>query len=233
MRYVYLAGPMTGLPYQKALSWRTAFVDGWHRRIHDHPRDRYDSALRDVEFLDPLRGLVATYGNEATIYDKGEFPATAEYGRQRDMMDIRRSDIVVVSGLTEVQRVSIGTMMECGMAMAWGKPLLLVGRGLYHSIHDHPWLQTTTFRAHDTEQGVELLRYLLMGGRPDEGPEKEPSYANYDRGPSGWNIVPLARSVETEPNTLSPGRVAAELVGGGDVREAYPALTPVAHRTES
>ena len=234
-RYVYLAGPMTGIPNDKARDWRQAIIEGFDAFKRDASLRTGDAGVLDVTFLDPLRGLVATHGHDRTIYDKGEFPATAEYGRQRDMMDIRRCDLVIVGGLDTGNRVSIGTMMEMGMCMAWGKPMILQAVGLTHTLHGHPWvMQGTQFRTHNPEDTVKLLHYLMMERNSSPDPEREPDYA-YSRAPNSdsgaGTVVPLGRTPEAQPDPIRPASVAGRLDTDRGVRQADPAILPQPHRT--
>ena len=116
MLTVYLAGPITGMTYSRAVDWREEF-------------GLMNSRIRT---LSPMRGkdyLKQEFGDKA-------LPGTVDYRRShvmstddaiyaRDLWDVRRSDVVVANFLGAKERSS-GTTFELGFARALGKLIILV-----------------------------------------------------------------------------------------------------------
>jgi hypothetical protein len=205
---------MSHVAYAKARSWRADVIGLWDSVIAQNVEDGHMD-LMNVAFLDPLRGLVKKTNN--LIDPMGAFPATAENGRQRDMMDIKRADLIVVGGLDGAPRVSIGTMIEWGMALAWNKPICLIASaGLVLSAHDHPWLRRAEFVVPSAGEAVELMRYLFTELDSEDDPEKEPEYGDDPKSGGGEKVVSLvprrteaqSRAASADPMVVGVGTVS-------------------------
>lgn len=130
-RYVYLAGPISGLTYDEATDWR------------ENDTFCFDIECSGFTPLSPMRG-------KEQFRDAGRLASTFENDGAavaRDLYDIRRSDVVLVN-LLHAKRVSIGTMCELGYAHALAKFIIVVmnptvlkdNRGLEYkadALHDH------------------------------------------------------------------------------------------------
>ncbi len=128
MRCVYLAGPITGLTFRGASRWRAEFTEALKRanESHRYPRTTHLhplSPMRDKDqfICDPRQVLPSTW-------DEGKAAV------HRDLLDIRRSDAVLVN-LLGASRVSLGTMCELGYAYAERKFILVVMEP--DNPHDH------------------------------------------------------------------------------------------------
>lgn len=130
MKTAYLAGPICGLTFAEANAWRnrvTAQLPGW-------------------DCLSPLRGKehLAGVGPLTDNFDGGMAAV------EQDLMDIRRSDVVLVNFAGASDRASIGTAAEIGFACALQggvrvlpprcKPHILVVLG-DHNVHDHVFVR--------------------------------------------------------------------------------------------
>lgn len=148
---VYLAGPMSGHSGGYC-SWRTKEFEQYRRK--------------DVVALDPMRGkdFLKDASSIETHYD--HILGTPQFIIERDHNDVKICDLVFVN-LLGAKRVSIGTMVELGWAMAYRKPIILVMEAM-GNIHDHPMV-TQTFHAHrayDLLTGIGLLNLYLPSMEP-------------------------------------------------------------------
>lgn len=118
---VYLAGPMSGLPFDECRKWRDRAT-------------KYLSRLRDARtkaplyhVLNPLRGHAEDLrGKECTpCYD--DVSAEKEDIR-RDRYDVARADILLadLTDAEKVGRASIGTVCELDQAHVQGKFIIVV-----------------------------------------------------------------------------------------------------------
>lgn len=106
---VYLSGRIYGLTYAQATGWRDAVASAlWHSGI---------------EVYDPMRGKEELAAVEEMPHelDNPTFSKPAMF--TRDLLDITRSDIVLVYNIPPVGR---GTMFEMGYAYAHNIPIVLV-----------------------------------------------------------------------------------------------------------
>lgn len=111
---VYLCGPMVGLTVEESGSWRReaeSFLNGCFFQVYN--------PMRHVPALDPDVKLRSYYGRceEVGLADK---------------YNLKMSDVV----LCKLDRPSIGTAFELGMARALGKTI--VAFGVSSAALDHP-----------------------------------------------------------------------------------------------
>lgn len=149
MKYhVYLAGPISGLTYDGAQSWR----DEVKAKIHP-----------DIKTLSPLRGkeYLKLRGPLEGAYDN--FPMSTDQGlTARDRYDCTRADIVLFN-LLGASRISIGTMVEMGWADAARRPAILVIENKGNP-HDYPMIrQICQFRVDNLEDGIKIVEAILVG----------------------------------------------------------------------
>lgn len=111
---VYLSGPIAGLNYEQArYGWRATVATQLHEGITVLSPMRHEGHLAEVKgALDPAGQLDHFFSGARIIFEK-------------DLLDIERSDIVLVN-LLGATRVSIGTVAEIGMAAVLGKKIILV-----------------------------------------------------------------------------------------------------------
>ena len=114
---VYMAGIMLGGEFQKPT------VD-WRYRVRKHYENWKEQGAYEIRFLDPWNGEVdAEIDNEGLTNDK----VNSKTIFKGDKMAIQKADIIVANfNQYGSKRPSVGTYMECGMALAWDKPLILI-----------------------------------------------------------------------------------------------------------
>lgn len=155
MSRVYLSGPMTGVAYDEAETWRDQIQDVSRRKLH-----RLDRDPGLVDFFSPLRGE-ASLAETPIIGDEADYV----FRRKEDMVirdywDTVNADIVIVN-LLGATRVSIGTMIEVAWAWDHRIPMIFImeDRGC---LHDHPMVRAMrTFRVESFDAAVDALFVLL------------------------------------------------------------------------
>jgi len=106
---VYLAGPISGISYEKAVGWRRIATQ----------------RLAPIRCLSPMRGKTYLSSEEA-IADSYDTPLSCARGiLTRDHWDVLRCG-VVLANLLGAERVSVGTVCEIAWAHAYRKPVVLV-----------------------------------------------------------------------------------------------------------
>jgi hypothetical protein len=105
---VYLCGPITGDHIDH--EWRNCAT------AHLVTRGR-------IRVLDPLRGKEPRCIENQGLFYKGVL-ASVILG-DRDAADIKQADLILAHFPYNPPRQSIGSLMEMGMAHAWGKPIIL------------------------------------------------------------------------------------------------------------
>jgi nucleoside 2-deoxyribosyltransferase len=131
---VYLAGPITGLTYKQATAWR----------------DRVTSELAPgILTISPLRGI----GPPDVVFDACPVGTVG-----RDLYDIRRCDLVLAN-LSKAAKVSKGTLVEIGYALALHKPVIVAINGF----HDHPFVvEPALYVVDELEKAIMLAKVVLM-----------------------------------------------------------------------
>ncbi len=133
--HVYLAGPITGVLYDVATSWRDRAI----RYLDEH----------GIVGLSPMRG---TQGPNQSLNTSAAITTRAR-------SDLMRSDAVLVN-LLNSKTVSIGTMIELGWADAWRKPVVLVIEP--DNIHQHSIVGTLAgFCVETLDEGLWLIRQIV------------------------------------------------------------------------
>ena len=143
---IYLAGPISGLTYYGSEEWRHDFKENVSSLIACY------SPLRTKEFLAHEGIIEDSYSTSPLSTDRGIMT--------RDHHDCKHADLVVMNFL-DVDRVSIGTVMEAAWAFAYGKPLIaILPKG---SVHDHPMIrEAITFPADNVAHAVALTHAVLL-----------------------------------------------------------------------
>jgi nucleoside 2-deoxyribosyltransferase len=145
---VYLSGPITGLNYDDGNYWR----DQVTARLNDN-----------ITPLNPLR-CKEWARKHGIIYDtmgRGHpWMATDEFIGTRDHWDTVRSELVLVNLLGALQ-VSVGTVLEIGMAHARGVPIILVMED-EGNCHEHGMIRAySTMRFNNLDAAVDCVNALL------------------------------------------------------------------------
>ena len=144
---VYLAGPISGLTYDGAQSWRKVVTDTLAPDITCY------SPLRQKHYLRSEGTLEQSYTCHELSTDRGIMT--------RDHWDCMTSD-VVFANLLGATRISIGTVMELAWAFAYRKPLIVVMEP-ENNAHEHPMIREALgYRVDSLERGVEIARALLL-----------------------------------------------------------------------
>lgn len=146
-RTVYLAGPISGLTYDGAQSWRDAVKDALAPRIHAY------SPLRAKQHLRAHGVLEQSYETSPLSTDRGI--------NTRDHHDCMTCDLIFCY-LLGAPRISVGTVMEVAWAFAYRKPLVLVMEPT-GNLHDHPMLRECVgFRTNDLDEAIQITRSILL-----------------------------------------------------------------------
>jgi nucleoside 2-deoxyribosyltransferase len=145
---VFTSGPITGLSYGDATNWR------------EYVREQL--APYNIEAVSPLRHK-EYLTEELSIEDRYEKStlSTAKAISYRDRFDALRCDVVLTNVLG-TSKVSIGTMIETGIAAASMKPNILVIEN-ESNIHHHAMLETYCGWVVPTlDEGIEVVKALLL-----------------------------------------------------------------------
>ncbi len=155
---IYLAGPITGLPYGEARNgWREAFVK---LMADQSPHIECFSPMRAKEFLEGEQSLQCT-GEE--LESLGVALASPRGILTRDFNDVTNRDAMIACFLG-AQRVSIGTVWEIGVAFSHHKPVVVVmePKG---NVHDHVFVtHTAGYVVPTIEEAAVILGSLLTPG---------------------------------------------------------------------
>lgn len=148
MKKIYLAGPISGLTYDGAQSWRDYFVSQF-----DPKEVNVASPLRGKDYLKMRGPLEGSYA---------EFPLSSDMGiTTRDRYDCMGSDLVIFNMLG-AERISIGTMIELGWADAARNPGILIMEKEGNT-HDHPMVrQTAQFRVDNLKDAISIAHIILQ-----------------------------------------------------------------------
>lgn len=147
MKYVYLAGPISGVSYDGCTDWR----------------NRVGEALyaQGVEVLTPMRGKEFLKGNPS-IQSTAEWSQAIASNKgimRRDHFDATRATCLFVN-LLGAKKVSIGTVMELAWAYHKHIPTIVVMEK--DNLHRHPMLdESCSYIVNTLEEGVSLAAYLL------------------------------------------------------------------------
>lgn len=148
---VYLAGPILGATYDEARF-------GWRQYVAER-------LAAGILALSPMRqeGHLAEVKG---VLEQGKWPVRQLSGDKavfyKDVLDIERADIVLVN-LTGAGRVSIGTMVEIGLAFAKGKKIVTVMEP--GNMHEHPFVtEPSMIVTSDLDEAIDIVNSLLSDG---------------------------------------------------------------------
>jgi len=115
--YCYLAGIMLGGKFQKPT------VD-WRYKIRSFYANWKEKGMYEICFLDPWNGEVTGIIDNEGLTNNAVSANTIYQG---DIAAIKKANIVVANfNQFGSERPSVGTYFECGIALALGKPLILI-----------------------------------------------------------------------------------------------------------
>ena len=130
---VYLSGPIAGLTFDEANEWRQKVADAF--------------AIVGIETLNPLRRRMFFNADEEDI-SPNEIV-------QRDLTDIRASDLVLIHWSS---MSSIDTACELWECYRSGKPAILVSSD--PRVTKHPWVQVCATRIFGDL--AEAIKYICV-----------------------------------------------------------------------
>jgi len=117
MRKVYLSGPISGLTYDQGNSWRDL--------VTQHLESEHIHCLNPMRSHEFLRHFGVIEDKHAQDNEALGFLVSDEFIGVRDAWDTMKSDVCFVN-LLGATRISIGTVLEIGMAHAARVPIVLV-----------------------------------------------------------------------------------------------------------
>lgn len=158
---IYAAGAISNTTFGGATSW--------YQRLHQELDARYKilRPMRGKEFLEhnvPSYQELGANGDHSDHHDDHieQEALTNRAIMGRDAWDVSRCDAVFMNLLETPRKVSVGCMMELGMAYAYRKPVVLVTDVSDEAMWKHPMVQhTVTFQASKFEDGILYLRSLF------------------------------------------------------------------------
>ena len=144
---VYLAGPIAGLDYEGATSWRDLATR--------------DLAAAGIKALSPMRAK-EFLRDRGKLTNRGyeENPLSTERAiMTRDRFDATRCDVMLVN-FAGAERISVGTVMECAWADLSRTPIVCVMEP--GNVHEHAMLcEALGFRAAMFEEGLDVVKAIL------------------------------------------------------------------------
>lgn len=158
---LYLAGPMSGMSWAQATSWRNVIHEllGSAFEIRDPFRGK-----PDLEGMDHLpHNAESIFGGDRAIF-------------RRDRHDVRGADVVLTCFL-HAQQASIGTCVELGWADAWQIPVVTLMDE--DNVHSHPFVrEISSFLVHRLGDALNVLLSLFPAHGPlrcvSDGSERLP-----------------------------------------------------------
>jgi nucleoside 2-deoxyribosyltransferase len=145
---IYLAGPIHGLAYDTAVSWRQYVIDRLPSEILAY------SPMRAKKYLQHELELGHSYENFPLSTAKGIF--------NRDHHDCKTKDLIFIN-LYNTTKISIGTVMEIAWGHAYGKPMVLVIEPGNINIHSHPMiLEACSYIVDDLDVGIDVIKAILL-----------------------------------------------------------------------
>jgi len=150
---VYLAGPITGLTWDEATSWRVTV----HRVLAQDDIVCY-SPLRAKTYLSHLDGK---NGSIADSYPKEVSPlSTSRAIYTRDKWDATRCGVLMVNFLN-AKKVSIGTVLEIAWANAHDIPIVLIMED--NNVHQHSMVKECAgYIVPTLQEGIDIIRALFV-----------------------------------------------------------------------
>lgn len=140
--FVYMAGPVAGIPYQHANRWRE-FVS---KALPPH-----------IQTISPMRGLRHFDNGQPMRNENSGSPLFSDRAvTVRSRFDILRSDAVLVN-LLDLQLPSLDTMMELAWAYDHNIPIVAAIEPEGNA-HDHPLFRgCITVRVLSLEEAIEAI----------------------------------------------------------------------------
>lgn len=152
---VYLCGPISGLSYGKATSWRGHFA----LRLADDIVPV--SPMRGKRYLEGHDNIGFSYADPSVSKDKiGSLLSSSPGISTRDRFDVQNCDLVVANFLG-ADKISIGSVIELGWADAFRKPIIMVAEES-NIMRNHPMSKhICAFQTDDLEIAIEVTNIIL------------------------------------------------------------------------
>lgn len=144
---VYLAGPITGATYGECTNWR------------EYVKSQFPP---NIIGLSPMRGKDYISHNGPIKHDYEGYPLSSGKGiTARDTFDVVRSDLIFVN-LLGATCVSIGTVLEIGMAHVLNKQIIVVMEKEGNP-HEHAMIKDMTkYLVFDLDEAITLTSTILL-----------------------------------------------------------------------
>lgn len=145
MKSVYLAGPISGLNYIGATTWRDVAV----KQLAKHSIEGL-SPMRAKDYLSGIEDL----DKNCLEYGAINVMSSPKGITTRDRWDTQRCDIVLANFL-KAERISIGTLLELGWADSVRTPIIAVmEKG---NVHEHAMVdQIISFKVETLEEALNI-----------------------------------------------------------------------------
>lgn len=151
---VYLAGPITGLSYTGATTWR------------EHATT--ELAKDGIAGVSPLRGKTYLEGAAKLAMEYHQAMSTSRGIMTRDFFDCTRCG-AVLAFLAGADRVSVGTVMEMAWTYQARIPLIVVMEPSGNP-HEHAMVsEATGYRVETLDEGLDVAKWLFRGYTPGMG----------------------------------------------------------------
>jgi len=152
--YIYLGGPMAGLPPAGSE------VTGWRDEVMSFFRARaalYGPPLRPVIILDPTRGA------RGQLSDAQANGSLARSVVAWDLADLDQADLALFN-LEHVHERTVGSFMEMMYCYLIGTPIIVIipeSSCLYN--YPSPWIKTVATRIYDNQPAAcfDIYRYWI------------------------------------------------------------------------
>ena len=153
MSKIYLCGQITGLSHDEARY-------GWRKTVTDALVDT------DIECISPMRfkGELSHVEHFSAIGDPDSVMGSSRGITTRDRFDVQRSDVMFCN-ILDMDRVSVGCMIEFGWADAYRVPILCVMKDDGTDPHEHSMVQDLIgWRCGSLGEGISTIRKVLGHG---------------------------------------------------------------------
>lgn len=144
---VYLAGPITGTTFGECTDWR------------EYVKSKFPP---NIIGLSPMRGKDYISHEGPIKHDYEGYPLSSAKGiTARDTFDVTRSDLIFVN-LLGATKVSIGTVLEIGMAHILNKQIVVVMEEKGNP-HEHAMIaDMTKYLLFDLDEAINLTSLILL-----------------------------------------------------------------------
>lgn len=163
---VYLAGAIAGLTAETAQDWREYAMKKLALREVEDSESVFGTSWIETGIVgySPMRAkeYLASAGvltSQPDAYD--DYVLSSAKGiTARDSWDVRTSDLILVN-LMGAEKVSVGTVLEIGMAYALNKPIVAAWEE--DNIHNHPMVNTMVgWICPDLDFAIDITKAILL-----------------------------------------------------------------------